>query len=145
MWTKEARQTTSASPEAVWHRWMNVSSWPEQDNGMEAVRLNGPLAVGTKISMKPKDSKETSTIITVLDPKAYRFTSESKIPFGFLKFEHEITSSAPGKTEFLHRVSIKGPLTLILRKVFADEMAAGLPKMLANIARLAEQADGKGR
>jgi hypothetical protein len=141
MFVKEVRQSTTANPDAIWQRWVNVSSWPEQDNGMEAVRLDGPLAVGTKIIMKPKGSKETGSTITVLDHQNFRFTSEAKIPFGYLRFEHEIPVHESGKTEFLHRVTIKGPLTPILRKVFADKMVADLPEMLSNIARLAESGD----
>jgi hypothetical protein len=137
MWTTEARQTTSASPAAVWQRWVSVDKWPEQDPGMEAARLEGPLAAGSKIIMKPKGNKESTVVITELEQER-RFTTEGKIPLGFLRFEHEIVETSNGQTTFLHRVSIKGPLTPILRKVFADKMARDLPTMLQNIARLAE-------
>lgn len=139
MWTAEHTLETSAPPEAVWGRWVDPTCWPEHNDQVEAGKLDGPLRVGAKILIKPVGSKESSTIITTLDPYE-RFTSEAKIPFGRLRFDHFL-SQADGRTTFTQQMSITGPLTPILRRAFANKMAAGLPTMMANIARLAEAGD----
>jgi hypothetical protein len=138
MWVREVRDVTTAGADAVWQRWVEVAGWPQHNGDLREVWLDGPLAVGTLIVMRPTSGRRTRAAITVLDKENYRFTNQSTVPFGFVRFEHEIVSSQQGRTEFVHRVSIKGPLTPVLRKVFADNMVAGLPKMLAAIARLAE-------
>jgi hypothetical protein len=35
MRSTEVAQQTSASPAAVWARWVEVERWPEQDDGMD--------------------------------------------------------------------------------------------------------------
>lgn len=82
----------TAAPAAVWERWTKPQCWAEQDAGMAWARIRGPLAVGSKIELKP--------------------------------------SHGPKSTVTISR----------LRRLFGEAMAAGLPAMLANIARLAELA-----
>ncbi|HEV2027768.1 MAG TPA: hypothetical protein VGS16_04460 [Candidatus Dormibacteraeota bacterium] len=139
MWAAEHSTTTTADAGALWERWTNPECWPEQDRGTEWARLDGPLAVGTRIRLKPSGSVETSTTITTLEPFG-RFTSESKIPFGKMTFDHLATRDG-ATILFTHRITITGPLTPVFRRLFADEMARSLPEMMESVARHAEGAN----
>ncbi len=140
MWVFEHTEITTAPPEAIWKRWSNVQLWAEQNKDVEWAKLEGTFIVGSKILIKPKGSPQTSTVITqVTDNKS--FTSESKIPFGILRFEHDMKpeKNKKGQFEFLHRVTITGPLTFIFRKLFGEKMAKNLPEMMQQLASLAEK------
>lgn len=65
------------------------------------------------------------------------FTVESKIPLFRMVFEHELNPTAGG-TEVVHRVTLSGPLLLILGRMLARQIDAGLPVTLRNLKQLAE-------
>ncbi len=140
MWKFEHTELTKASPQEIWKRWSKVELWAEQDKDVQWARLEGPFAVGSKILLKPKGSPKTSTYLTEVTVNK-SFTSESKIPLGILRFEHEMgkEKNKRGQIEFTHRVTITGPLTFFFRKLFGNNMAKGLPEMMQKLAILAEK------
>jgi hypothetical protein len=136
MRSTEVTQQTSASPAAVWARWVEVERWPEQNDGMEWARLDGPLAVGTRIVMKPRGSRKASCRITEITP-LQAFRTQTALPLARLRIDHEM-SAGPDGTEFRHRLSMTGPLAWLFWRLFGRQLAASLPAILASIARLSE-------
>jgi hypothetical protein len=65
------------------------------------------------------------------------FTVESKVPLFRMLFEHELLPSS-GMTEVIHRVTLSGPLTLVLGNMLAKRLNAGLPVTLRKLKALAE-------
>jgi hypothetical protein len=145
MWTAEHSTVTTADPKAIWSIWTNPKGWAERDQLLEWARLDGPFAVGSRILLKPTGARQNWITLTAVVPYE-RFTTESKLPFAKLTFDHFITTDAKGNSlVFTHRLSITGPLTQVLRRLFADKMARSLPETMDNIRRDAESANaGKG-
>ncbi len=53
MWPVTHTEITTASPEAIWALWENVPGWIQWDEGLEAIQLDGPFAVGTPGKIRP--------------------------------------------------------------------------------------------
>src|ERR1700722_8374208 len=137
MWVFECTETTTAAPAAVWERWTRPECWAEHDEGMEWARLRGPLAVGSKIELKPSGGPKSTVTISRLAPLT-AFSTQGRLPGCRLTIDHEITAGA-GLSEFTHRITMRGVTAPVFRRAFGNDLAAGLPAMLASIARLAEQ------
>ncbi len=119
-------------------RWSNVEKWPEYDDSLEWAKLEGPFEVGSKISMQPKGLMKATAKLVEVNPQT-SFTSESKIPFGVLRFAHSLHMLGDGKTEFVHTVTVTGPFTSLFRKLFINEMTKHLPEMMQKLAKVAER------
>ena len=65
------------------------------------------------------------------------FTVESRIPLFRMLFEHELIPGTDG-TQVIHRITLSGPLLLVLGRMLARQMNAGLPVILKNLKQLAE-------
>ncbi len=65
------------------------------------------------------------------------FTVESRIPFFRMLFEHELV---PGNamTEVIHRVTLSGPLRLLIGRKLVKQLKSGLPVTLGRLKVLAE-------
>jgi len=44
MWRFERTETTSATPEQLWARYVDPTTWPQWDHGAERVTSDGPLS-----------------------------------------------------------------------------------------------------
>ncbi len=42
MWTTQVNLITTAPPEAIWNRWIDLSTWSDWLNDFEWVRLEAP-------------------------------------------------------------------------------------------------------
>ncbi len=137
MWVFECTKTTTAAPAAVWERWTKPECWAEHDEGMEWARLRGPLAVGSTIELKPSHGPKTTVTVSRLVTRT-AFSTQGRLPGCRLTIDHEITAGEE-LSQFTHRITMRGITAPVFRRLFGRAMAAGLPAMLANIARLAEQ------
>jgi hypothetical protein len=140
MWTAEHSTVTTADPKALWSIWTTAEGWPGHNRKLEWARLDGPLAVGSRIVTKATNGMRSSITITALVPYE-RFTMETRIPFGKVTFDHIATPDAKGTSlVFTYRLTITGPLTRVARRIFADEMARTMPPVMDIIIHDAENA-----
>jgi Polyketide cyclase / dehydrase and lipid transport len=144
MWTAEHSTVTTADPKALWSIWAYPEGWPKYDTkNLEWARIDGPFAVGSRILLKPTGARQNWITLTVVVPYE-RYTTESKVPFGKLTFDHFVTPDAKGNSiVFTHRLSITGPLTRVFRRLFADELVRSLPQTMDNIKRDAESVNAE--
>lgn len=64
MWMFEHTETTSASPAQLWAHYAEPATWPEWDHETAAVTVEGPLAVGTRGTLKPVKGPATPFTFT---------------------------------------------------------------------------------
>lgn len=136
MWAFEHTETTSATPAQLWARYAEPSTWPEWDHEAANVTVRGPVAVGTRGSLKPVKGPETPFTFTEVTPEV-SFADVSRLPLARLTFAHRIEPTATG-SRFTHRIAITGPLSPLFARVIGKRIAAGLPKAMRALARLAE-------
>jgi len=97
---------SAGSPQAVWHRYLDVSSWCDWSHlGVEWSRIDGPFEVGTKGQSKPPGSPALRFRLVAVEPEAF-FASEAKLPGGRLLFEHRIEPCDSG-VHITHTVTLR--------------------------------------
>lgn len=61
---RETSLETTAPPAAVWRVWSDVNHWPEWNPDMNASRLDGPLAMGTRGMIDTKSGGKHDVVVT---------------------------------------------------------------------------------
>jgi hypothetical protein len=132
----EHKTIVLASPKVLFRIYEDVGNWHTWDPDTRRAFLDGSLRFGSKGRLTP--SKGNTVPIRVTEFTRDRsFTLESKIPLFRMVFEHELHPTASG-TEVVHRVMLSGPLLLLLGRMLAKQIEAGLPVTLRNLKQLAE-------
>lgn len=136
MWTFEHTELTSATPPQLWACYAEPTTWPEWDQETARVSVQGPMAVGTRGTLKPVKGPATPFTFTEVIP-GVGFTDVSRLPLARLTFAHHIEPTATG-SRFTHRVTITGPLSPLFARVIGRKVAASLPAAMRALARFAE-------
>ena len=135
MWTCEHAVTTNATPAQVWARYADPRTWPEWDAATERVTLQGPLAVGSRGTLKAVGGPTTRFTLTEVVPET-GFTTVTRLPLARLVFRHQIEATATG-SHLTHAVTISGPLSSLFGRVIGTSLARDLPGAMNALARLA--------
>ena len=132
----EHKTAVLAAPNVLFRIYEDVANWHTWDPDTKRAFLDGPLQLGSKGKLTP--TKGNTVPIRVTEVTRDRsFTVESKIPLLRMVFEHELKPMAGG-TEVVHRVTLSGPLLLILGRMLTRQIDTGLPVTLRNLKQLAE-------
>jgi hypothetical protein len=127
MWEHEYAVETNLSPEAIWAVLRDLDQWPRWDASMERVELQGPFAVGSKVSMTPKGQDPiVSTIVGLTEPEYLADRTE----FGpvVLDFRHTLTRLDSGGTRVTFRLEITGDGAAELGPQLGPEITADFPE-----------------
>jgi len=132
----EHRIKVAAAPRSIFSIYQDVQNWHTWDPDTKRATLDGPFEVGSRGRLTPTQGNTVPMVLVQVVPDAC-FTVESKIPLFRMRFEHELVPDQ-GMTEVIHRVTLSGPLTLLLGRMLAKRLNAGLPVTLARLKALAE-------
>lgn len=143
MWMFEHTETTNATPAGLWAHYADPTRWPEWDHETAVVTIEGPMAVGTRGTLKPVKGPAAPFTFTEVDPEV-GFTNVSRLPLARLTFSHRIEPTATG-CRFTHRVTLRGPLSPLFAHLIGSSVAAGLPTAMRALARLAETTEAAAR
>ena len=126
------RLSTSATPEAVWSLWGDVTSWPGWDPAVEDVRLDGGFASGATGTMLLRGGMEAGLLLEAVDPPT-RYVDVLTLGDLTIRIDHVVTAVAGG-SEVTVSTTIDGP--------GADDVGplvvADAPTALADLVALAE-------
>jgi len=135
-WERTAGASSSAPPERVWEVLLDGRRWSQWYEGVEWMTLEGPLAPGTLLTMKPKRAPQTAFRIEAVVPERMLALVVTFGPVAALRFRWELAPHASGTT-IAQRVTTDGPLAGMILRRAAERIAGG---MTANLARLAQRA-----
>ena len=68
MWEYEYSHQTSATPEALWRHWADMPAWPQWNDGIETIDVEGPFAVGTTFTMTPPGDEPIRMRLVEIEP-----------------------------------------------------------------------------
>jgi len=140
VWRFEHSADSTAGPNAVWRRYLDVEHWSDWSrNGVEWSHLDGPFEVGTKGKSKPPGSRALTFRLVAVEPDKL-FASEVKVPGARLRFEHVIEPTEGG-SRITHRVALEGPLAFLYTPLVRKGVEKGLPDGVDRLAVMAA-ADG---
>lgn len=132
----EHRITVAASPEVIFDIYADVANWPTWDPDTKRANIDGSFQVGSRGRLTPTKGNTVPMVLTQVVP-AKCFTVESRIPLFRMLFEHELVP-VPGAIEVVHRVTLSGLLSIVLRPILANQLNSGLPVTLRKLKALAE-------
>lgn len=118
----------------------DVTRWPAWDPDTRAAWLDGPLRPGSRGQLTPTQGRTVPMLVTRVEADRC-FTVESRIPLFRMVFDHELEPEGPA-TRVVHRVTLSGPLSLVIGPMLARRIDAGLPVTLSRLKALAEAAAG---
>lgn len=130
MWTHEHTAETALAPEAVWRVLKDIDSWPRWDTSMEEVTLEGPFAVGTRVTMKPTGQDPLASVITGITENE-RYADETDLGDVILRFSHTLAKLPDGGTRITHRLEITGPKAGELGPELGPAITADFPEAMA--------------
>ena len=128
-WSFGSEACVAASPQRLWHAWMDVSRWSEWDT--ELLRAESPpLALGVEGTLVPRRGPPARFVITEWRAlEAYTF--RMRLFFATLSVRRSVEEVLPETTRFRHQVSFEGPLA----PVFFWLMGRGFRKVLPEVMR----------
>jgi uncharacterized protein YndB with AHSA1/START domain len=136
MWEYEYRLETSAAPEALWRHWADMASWPQWNDGIEALTADGPFAVGTVFTMTPPGDEPILMRLTEIKP-GESFTDEMDAGDFVVRTEHRLEPAAAGRTRIVYRTEITGAASGQVGPELGPQITADFPEVVAALARRA--------
>jgi uncharacterized protein YndB with AHSA1/START domain len=131
MWSHEYAVETSIAPASVWAVLADVNSWARWDTSMEWVRLDGDLAVGSTVRMKPLDQDEAiSSTIVAVEPER-RYADRTRFGGVVLDFSHALLPTGDGGTRVVHRLEISGEDADRVGPELGPQITADFPEAMA--------------
>jgi uncharacterized protein YndB with AHSA1/START domain len=137
MWEYEYSHQTSASPEALWRHWADMAAWPQWNDGIEAIDVDGPFAVGTTFTMTPPGDEPITMRLVEIEPGT-SFTDEMDAGDFVVRTEHRLEPAAGGLTRIVYRTQITGEAAGQVGPELGPQITADFPQVVAALAGRAE-------
>ena len=148
MWTYQHSTDTDAGAAQVWACYADTTVWPQYDQGLERVTLDGQFAAGTRGRLVPRagdprgpDPIPFALVRAVADDG---FTAETTADGLTLRFTHRLTALPGGRTRVTHGVEIDGPAAAELAPRIGPGITAVIPGIVTALIRVATDR-GAGR
>lgn len=140
MWEYEYSVETAATAAAVWRHWSDVAAWPQWNEGIESIAINGPFAVGTGFTMTPPGEEPVWMRLTEI-VEGELFTDEADGGDFVVRTIHRLSPAADGRTRIVYRTEITGPAADGVGPEVGPAITSDFPQVLAALAALAERAE----
>ena len=141
MWEHEYSVETTAAPEALWRHWSDMAAWPEWNDGIAAIEVDGPFAVGTTFRMTPPGEEPIPMRLAEIVP-GEQFTDEMDGGDFVVRTVHRLTHAAGGRTRIVYRTEISGPAAAEVGPALGPAITGDFPDVLAALAKRAEADEG---
>ena len=136
MWEYEYRLETSAAPEALWRHWADMASWPQWNDGIETIAVDGPFAVGTVFTMTPPGDEPIRMRLTEIK-QGESFTDEMDAGDFVVRTEHRLEPAGAEQTRIVYRTEITGAAAGQVGPELGPQITADFPEVVAALARRA--------
>jgi len=107
MWEYEYGVDTAAAPGTVWRYWSDLTTWPQWNDGIEKIEIDGPFAVGTTFQMTSPGGNPIALRPVDIVP-GEPFTDEMDAGDFTVRTVHQLEQTAAGMTRIIYRTEITG-------------------------------------
>jgi hypothetical protein len=140
MWEYEHSIETDAAAEALWARWADVATWGEWNADIEQVELDGPFAVGSRITMTPRgDEPVVLRLVEVREKES--FADEAEFGGVVIRTMHRLERLDADRVRITYRTEITGPAADELGPQVGAAITGDFPETMAALVRAARGAD----
>jgi hypothetical protein len=139
MWTYEHSLETVAGVETIFEIIRDVGRWPEWNQGVERIDLDGPFATGTTGVMVIPDQGSLSFRLAWVG-EGRGFEDETEIPGAevVVRVRHSLEPLAEGGTRITYRATVEGATAEVLGPEIGPAVSADFPEVMAALAARAE-------
>ena len=137
MWEYEYSLETSADRGALWRHWADMAAWPQWNDGIETIDVDGPFAVGTTFVMTPPGDEPIRMRLVEIEPGT-SFTDEMDAGDFVVRTEHRVEQAAGGLTRIVYRTQITGEAAGHVGPELGPQITADFPEVVAALAGRAE-------
>jgi hypothetical protein len=136
-WTEESIETT-ATAEAIWRLWADVSQWPTWNADIERITLSGPFATGGRISMTPIGQEPVELRIEeAIEPEL--FIDVAELGDVVVRTVHRIERLDDDRNRVTYRMEITGPGADTIGPELGPEISGDFPQVLAALVDRAQR------
>ena len=140
MWTVDHHGESAAQPATVFALLADAARWPEWNEGVHRIDLDGPFAAGTAATMVLPDGTSLPFRLAWVDP-ARGFEDVTEVPDAgvVVRVAHLLEPGADGGTHITYRCTVEGP-----DEVGAEvgpAVSADFPDVIAALCARAEQTE----
>lgn len=100
--------TCTASADAVWTLWSDITTWPVWDPSVVAVALDGPFEAGTTGTMTLAGPFDVPVSLEVVEP-GRRYLDQLTMGELVIRIDHVVAPVASGGCEVTVSTTITGP------------------------------------
>jgi len=137
MWEYEYSLETGADRGALWRRWADMAAWPQWNDGIETIDVDGPFTVGTTFIMTPPGDQPIRMRLVEIEPGT-SFTDEMDAGDFVVRTEHRLEPAAGGLTRIVYRTQITGEAAGHVGPELGPQITADFPEVVAALAGRAE-------
>ena len=137
MWEYEYSVETTAAPEALWRHWSDMAAWPQWNDGIKTIEVEGPFKAGTVFTMTPPGD-EPIRMRLVEVKLGESFTDEMDARDFVVRTEHRLEPAAAGLTRITYRTEITGEAAGHVGPQLGPQITSYFPEVLAALAKRAE-------
>lgn len=137
MWEFEHAVETTASAQTLWSHWSDMAAWPQWNDGIEKIEIDGPFAVGTTFTMTPPGDDPVQMRLVEIVPGEL-FTDEMDAGDFVVTTVHRLEPLADGGTRVVYRTEITGPAADQVGPELGPAITGDFPDVLAALVKLAE-------
>ncbi|MEU1735025.1 SRPBCC family protein [Streptosporangium sp. NPDC020145] len=138
MWEYEHSVETTAAPEALWRRWSDMETWPQWNDGIEKIEVDGPFAVGTAFRMTPPGEDPVELRLVEIVPGEV-FTDEMDAGGFVVRTVHRLERLDAGRTRVTYRTEIVGQVADEVGPRLGPAITADFPDVVAALVKRAEE------
>lgn len=136
-----ASAASAAAPADLWGVLVDGTTWNRWNDALAWAVFEGPPAVGTYVTLKPRRGRQTAYRIAAAAAPALLVLELTFGPLAALRLEWAVAGQAEGSL-VEGRVAVAGPLAGLLVRRMAERAAAVLPANLARLAAFAGEKKG---
>jgi len=137
VWEYEYSVETTAAPEVLWRHWSDMAGWPQWNDGIETIDVEGPFEVGTAFTMMPPGEEPIRMRLVEIKP-GESFTDQMDAGDFAVRTEHRLEPAAGGLTRIVYRTEITGEAAGHIGPQLGPQITADFPEVLAALAKRAE-------
>jgi hypothetical protein len=135
----QASSTIDAAPEAIWAVLVDGPRWTEWDSAV--VRLDGTIALGEKVTVRPEVNPDRGFPVTVVEfEPGRRMVRRGGMPLGLFTGTrtYTLTRQPDGTVRFDMREEYTGPLAGLITRSIPD-LSSSFTRFAAGLKQRAEQ------
>ena len=137
MWTTDLTATTTASAEQVWVALQALHSGTPLGPNSDSFVLQGPFAVGTKITVTPQGQEAMESTIIELEPGRL-YADQTQFGDLSLTFRHRLIPIAGG-TQVTHTLVITGAGADQVGPELGPQISGDFPDAMSELLAAAER------